>query len=76
MINDSIARKRSVDEQRLTERFCEGPTDVWFAAAFERETTNIRAWFSSTKRSAAGGSKTTDFRLCFFISPVEAIVLS
>jgi len=35
MINDSIVRKRSVDEQRLTERFCEGSTDVWFAEAFE-----------------------------------------
>jgi len=62
MINDSIARKRSVDEQRLTERFCGGSTGVGFAEAFEHETTNIRAWFSSTRRSAAGGSKTTDFR--------------
>ena len=35
MINDSIARKRSVDEQRLTERFCEGSTDMWVAEAFE-----------------------------------------
>jgi DNA-binding winged helix-turn-helix (wHTH) protein len=35
MINDSIARKRSADEQRLTERFCEGPNDVCFAEAFE-----------------------------------------